>query len=132
MRLDGFIIEDHLTAAGVYALTWQGKVVYVGQSRNLLKRLYDHRNNATRNRKLMRWEPRSNKMLFDGIQVMPCIIEDLDRVEQEMIRRYHPRYNVHHKPAIRAPMLAPIDLDLDGLEFTLNPPPRVLNLVRRA
>lgn len=132
LRLDGFIDFDPLLAAGVYALTWQGKVVYVGQSRNLLKRLRDHQNNATRNRRLMKWEPKSNKMLFDGIKLKPCIIEDLDRIEREMIRRFHPKYNVHHKPLVRAPMLAPIDVDWGDFAFTLNPPPKVLGLVRRA
>lgn len=132
MALDGFTDLAPMFRCGIYALLWQGKVVYIGQSRNVFRRLRDHYLNATRNRKLYSWEPRSNKMIFDSAQVLPCMVEDLDRLEREMIRRYHPRYNVHHKPPTPAPMLAPVDLELDGVSLTLNPEPRILGLVRRA
>lgn len=130
-QLDGFLDVTVLRAAGVYALTWRNRVVYVGQAKNLAERLYRHRCNMNSTRKRYSWEPKSNKMMFDGAQVFPCIIEDLDRIEREMINRYRPRYNIHHKRPAEVPMLSPIELGFDGAAFTINPAPKVLGLVRR-
>lgn len=132
MTLDGFTDGTALLRAGVYALTWRNTVVYVGQSKHLLRRLHDHRSNSTRNRKLYAWEPRSNKMQFDGMHFTAVAPDRLDEVEREMIARYRPRYNVCLKPSREVPMIAPIDLDFDGAAFIINQPAPVLGLVRRA
>lgn len=131
MTLDDFMDVTAMFHAGVYALTWRNKVVYVGKSNNILRRLHEHRMNGARNRGLYPWEPKSNKMQFDGMQYIPLRLDELDRVERQMINRYRPRYNVHHKPPSEVPHTAPTDVDMGGITFTLNAPPKVLGLVRR-
>lgn len=121
-----------MNVAGVYALTWRNRVVYVGQTKCLAERLYRHRSNMNSSRKRYPWEPRSNKMTFDGAHIRPCMIEDLDRLEREMIARYHPRYNIHHKPPQHATLLAPVDVAFGDMTFQLNAAPAVRGLVRRA
>lgn len=131
MNLDGFLDVTALRAAGIYALTWRSRVVYVGQARDLAQRLARHRSNMNSSRKRYSWEPRSNKMMFDGAHILPCAPNELDRLEREMINRYRPRYNIHHRPPTAVPHLAPIAIEHAGIEFILNPPPRVLGLPRR-
>lgn len=129
MALDGFTHEGHMLYAGIYALLRRGRVVYIGKSVSLLKRVYSHRYNSQR-AKALPFGPK--RMLFDDIQVMPCAPDDMDRLEREMINRYRPQYNVHWKAPSEVPLTVPLEVDLgNGHVFTLNPAPQAQGLVRR-
>lgn len=103
MRLDGFTDITPILRAGVYALVYRSEVVYVGKSKSMYARIYAHRN---------LWNSRGSKtqrpawlqakgILFDEVHIRPCMLEQLDAIEAELIEAYRPRYNVALKPAGR-------------------------------
>jgi hypothetical protein len=63
---------------GVYFLTRGSDVYYVGQTTNLLYRLYKHRKNGRK---------------FDGFAFIPCAPEELDRLESAYIAMLLPGEN---------------------------------------
>lgn len=65
---------------GVYFLINKGKIVYVGQSRNVHARLAVH----------------LDEKCFDSASVIPCKISELDEVELFYIRKFRPALNVTH------------------------------------
>lgn len=95
MRLDGFTDVSTILAAGVYALVYNGEVVYVGKSKSMLGRVYTHAKmwRDKRGGKVPSWLPVKG-VLFNAIHIRPCRVEDLDRIEREMIELYKPKYNV--------------------------------------
>ena len=95
--LDGFVDVSVVLMPGVYALVRDGIVVYVGQSRRPLARISAHKSNWGR-KALPAWMPVSLRgVLFDEVHVLPCRLEELDRVEVAMIELYKPRYNIRVK-----------------------------------
>lgn len=64
--------------AGVYLLLKAGEVVYVGQSRNVERRLTQHR---------------GNKVDFDERQIIEVPATDLKKVEQQYILKHRPALN---------------------------------------
>ena len=95
--LEGFIDVTAILRCGVYALVRDGVVVYVGQSRKPLGRIAAHRSNWGR-KAMPAWMPASLRgVLFDSAHILPCRVEDLDRVERALIELYKPRYNIAHK-----------------------------------
>jgi hypothetical protein len=63
-------------------------------------------------------------VLFDQVFVLPCRVEDLDRLERAMIDLYKPRFNVR----LKAPTpitTQPLTLHRGGFVVPLNhrPPP---------
>lgn len=94
MEEDGFFDFSDIMHAGIYALTWRGEVVYVGQSAKLFQRLYVHCSSRLRHRKVTMGKKTIKGSVFDGICILPCLESDLDRIEREMILKYQPRYNV--------------------------------------
>lgn len=83
--------DDYL----IYALIDKDEIVYVGQSKNILLRLNDHR--------------ASNKV-FDSW----CIVENLgtyttskevNRLEEKYIRKFIPKYNKIHNPKYQKKVL---------------------------
>lgn len=100
LTLDGFTDVSSILSAGVYALVHNGEVVYVGKSRKMLGRVYTHLKmwGDKRSGKVPSWLSAAVKgVLFNEVHICPCRIEDLDRVEREMIERYKPKYNLLHK-----------------------------------
>ncbi len=96
--LEGFIDVTPILRCGVYALVRDGVVVYVGQSKKMLSRVEAHRSNWGR-KSTPSWMPASFRgVLFDQVFVMPCRVEDLDRLERAMIDLYSPKYNIKLKP----------------------------------
>ena len=118
MVLDGFSDVSAILRAGVYVLAYQGRVVSVGKSTSMYSRIYTHRNLWNQRRKgkqVPSWLPSSVKgMLFDAVYIQPCSLEALDGIEQEMIRRYQPKYNVLHnkKPE---PVRVPLSVTLTAI-----------------
>lgn len=94
MNIEGFDDFSCMLRSGVYALGHKGKVVYIGKSRLMLRRIYQHRYNWGRAKKFGHptWLPKG--ILFDEIFVRPCTLEQLDQLEYAMINLYKPRYNI--------------------------------------
>lgn len=124
--LEGFIDATALLRPGIYALLYRGVVVYIGQSKVPLSRVYAHR--SLRSRKAPAWLPIKG-MLFDEVHVLPTLVDDLDRVERALIDLYKPKYNVKLKSP--QPVSQEIILTTPiGVCVTLNESPRT-PLVRR-
>lgn len=92
--LEGFVDATALLRSGIYALLYNGVVVYIGQSRTPLNRIYAHR--SLRSRKTPAWLPIKG-MLFDEVHVLPCPVDRLNQVERALIDLYKPKYNVKLK-----------------------------------
>lgn len=96
---EGFVDVSFMLHCAVYALLKRGEVVYVGQSKKPLTRLYSHAH--ARGRKSP-WKPGYREQTvgfqFDKIWIRPCMLAELDRIEAEMIKKYQPRHNVKGKP----------------------------------
>lgn len=120
VELEGFVDVSPILGAGVYALVRRGVVIYVGKSRSVYQRLYAHRSTAqraARGKPIPTWLPIKG-FVFDEVWVCPTRIEDLDIVEEEMIERYKPRFNMSLKTHL--PITAPITLRIGGAEVRMN------------
>lgn len=82
---------------GIYVLLREGKVVYVGQSRNVYTRLGQHYVSKAKTRsRSMHFapsDPRGLPIKFDQVMMLFCEREKLNLLEAELIRRYKPKYN---------------------------------------
>lgn len=95
--LEGFVEVTAILNVGVYALLRNDVVVYVGQSKKMLGRIYAHRTNHGR-KTMPSWMPVSLRgVQFDRVYVLPCRLEDLDALERSLIDLYKPRYNIKLK-----------------------------------
>ncbi len=107
--MEGFVEVTPILRAGVYALLYGGQVVYVGKaSKNMMTRIEAHRSLASR-KQYPGWLP-IKAVRFDEVYVLPCRIEDLDRIERGMIDLYRPRYNIQLKPPTYAPATTPLEI----------------------
>lgn len=86
--------------SGIYAIYIEDKLVYIGQSRDMLKRVCQHlecidKCNSPRDcnkyRVLHMAQIKSKKISFDVMQY--AAEDDLDKVEGELIRKYIPDLN---------------------------------------
>ena len=124
MALEGFVPVGDILHAGIYALIWRGRVVYIGKSKQMLGRINAHwaRGKGPR----PDWLPKT--ILFDDVHVLPCKLEDIDALEAGMIEIYRPRYNVQ----LKKPQLG--GLVINGRTITIpgpKPPPAPEPFVRR-
>ena len=127
--LEGFINVSAILRCGVYALVREGAIVYIGQSRKMLGRISAHKSNWGR-KSMPAWMPVSLRgVLFDEVHVLPCRVEDLDRLERALIDLYKPRYNIALKQP--TPTTTPLNLVVNGISVPLNHPPRVPRFERR-
>ena len=124
--LEGFIDVTPVLRCGVYALVRDGAVVYVGQGKKMIARVEAHRSNWGR-KSVPAWMPVSLRgVLFDSVHVLPCRVEDLDRIEAAMIDLYKPKFNIK----LKAPTpitTQQISIHLDDLSIPINfrpPTPR--------
>jgi hypothetical protein len=89
---------------GVYLLYRDGMVVYVGQSKCMLVRIYTHRNLARK--RLPAWIP-IRGVVFDRVEVIPCHPDRIDALERGLIALHTPIYNRAHNPEpVRIPIAA--------------------------
>jgi hypothetical protein len=121
--LDGALELSAILQSGVYILLHRSKVVYVGKSRMVLKRLYAHRNLWERKRKGLRRPGYSkvNGIPFDQVFFHPCKIEELDALEMKLIQEHQPRYNAQ----LRGPpptLKGPLTINVRGFNITINKP----------
>jgi len=101
IRLDEFEEVTPILRAGVYALVKAGVVIYVGKSKSLYQRIYAHRTTANakaRGKSIPSWLP-AKGFVFDQVFVRTCTVDELDKLEAEMINLYKPRYNESLKRA---------------------------------
>ncbi len=116
MIVEGFLGAGDLLRSGVYALVHKGKIVYIGKSKVMLVRIYQHRNNWSRKkRENLPW---LKGILFDDIYIRPCPLELLDTLEYEMINLYKPKYNV----LLKQPGERPATLVVNGRVLSLAQP----------
>ena len=73
------IIQKLNRASGVYYLTHDNEIVYVGSSRFALKRILQHTSNPD--------------MLFDGYYIDECSESDMHERELQAILDHTPKYN---------------------------------------
>ena len=89
-----------MLGAGVYALIYAEEVVYVGRAKDLITRIYSHRNVWKRFKKGVRLPTNVKPILFSRFVYWPCGEFDLDRLEREMIAKYRPKHNTLLKPKV--------------------------------
>lgn len=80
---------------GVYLLSREGTVVYVGQSKCMLVRIYTHR--ALSNKRAPAWM-QTRGVRFDKAEVIPCHPDRINELERGLIEFYQPVYNKTHNP----------------------------------
>jgi len=117
MEEDGFVDFSALLHCAVYALVRKGVVVYIGQSKMLCNRLYNHCHNRGKKPTKKPWYGTAvyNGVMFDAIWVRPCMLAELSLLEVQMIRKYQPKYNVNHKERPKP------DISLEALLATMPP-----------
>lgn len=116
MILEGFADVSETLRCGVYALVYQGVVVYVGQSKCMLTRIYSHRN-ARRSKDLPKWFPIKG-IQFDEIHVRPCHPDRIDALERELINLYKPRHNTQLKTTL--PIGKPFNIVVGEITIPVN------------
>lgn len=122
MEPGGFQDVSRILGVGVYLLVHRGTIVYVGKSKSLYQRIYAHRNlwnQGKRGRPQPSWMPPSAKgMLFDGVFIRPCTLEEVDALEVRMIELYRPKHNIVNQP--RTAMPVELKLLVNGNAVTLS------------
>ena len=127
--LEGFIDVSAILRCGVYALVREGVVVYVGQSKKMLQRVSAHKSNWGR-KAMPAWMPTSLRgVLFDEVHVLPCRVEDLDRLERALIDLYKPKYNTQLKAP--TPTTTPMTLTINNVSVPINQPQPTVRFERR-
>lgn len=123
--LEGFTDASTILRAGVYALVYRSQVVYVGKSKNMLTRVYTHKSmwSAKRSRNAPKWIPIKG-VLFDEVHIQPCSLELIDSLEQAMIARYRPKYNIKHNGEAPTRSLGPIPIKVNGIALIIGGTPK--------
>lgn len=93
--VEDIVLEAFPKEAGVYLFKVNEEVIYVGSSKNLYKRMTQHRSSIRQG-----WDHGYKQDLYQYLQTNPFVVEfqlteDYRKLEQELIERYHPRYNSH-------------------------------------
>lgn len=104
MELEGFREITEVLHCVVYALVYRREVVYVGQTRQPLKRFQAHINGRKRS---IHKPAGFNETVRPGIQfdqvfIRPCMLAELDGLETAMIARYRPKHNQRKLPPVSA------------------------------
>lgn len=93
-------VELPLHPSGCYMLVWRGRVVYVGQSVNVLARVAKHRYvyEAYLKSKPVRMGGSPNEfrvIAFEKAYVKFCGTHELDRLEMQLIAKHEPELNTN-------------------------------------
>jgi len=117
-----FMDISKLMHCGVYALVRKGQVVYVGKSKEPLRRIFRHVSN--------RGKPMGQRLFggytspaqdgkgitFDTIWFLPCMLGQLGTLEVHFIKMFMPKHNVKHNPDLKAKTtIMPIPDDIRAL-----------------
>jgi len=100
-----FMDVSKLMHCGVYALLRGKEVIYIGKSRKPLIRLYTHFRNRGRllGKGITGPNVNGKGISFDGVWFLPCMLGQMDTLENYMIRKYMPQHNVKGKPLMAIP-----------------------------
>ena len=115
--LPGFTRLKEILGPGIYALSYKGEIVYIGKSNHILRRVYEHRSAyyLSKQRRARTYPPKK-VMLFDDFSIKACRVEDLDKLERELIAKYRPKYN----DLLRSKITKPIELVIQGVALCFN------------
>lgn len=91
---DDFESWPGILMPAIYALVYKRNVVYIGQSKKPLGRIYTHRNMWGKRKHPWGVQSSAKGILFDDVWVRPCLVEELDQIEREMIEKYRPSHNI--------------------------------------
>lgn len=133
LKKDGFFeLPSAVNCAGVYALIYQGKVVYVGQSTTVYARIARHRSDMKRRlRRSLRLNDPTFVIVFDSVWVRICKPEHLDYLEVQYINQFKPEGNT----LLRRDDLPDVKVDLEELgvkdTWTKKPKPSSNGSIRR-
>lgn len=119
MRFEGFVDISATLRSGVYLLCHRGVVIYIGQSKTMLGRIYTHRSMWGRKARANAPDWITAKgILFDEVHVCPCPTDKLDALELAMINLYKPKFNIR----LKAPGMIeqPFTLQVNGRSLMLN------------
>lgn len=97
--MNGAIDITAILRQGVYVLSREGRVVYVGQSKCMLARIAAHRSLARKH--VPMWLP-IRGVIFDHAEVIPCHPDRIDALERGLIELYRPTGNRQHNPDYKA------------------------------
>jgi hypothetical protein len=90
-----------LLGMGVYALLYRGEVVYIGKSKEMLRRINAHRGLYRSFRRygknVLPPNTKASPVLFDAVEIIPCHPDRVDELEQALIKFYHPKHNIVFK-----------------------------------
>lgn len=122
IELDGAIEATAVLGPGVYALVSKGVVIYVGQSKAVYRRVYEHRTTAqrkARGKAIPSWLPLKG-FVFDQVFVWPCHPDALSATEDEKINLYKPKWNESRKTHAK---VGPFTLNVRGVEVVVGARP---------
>ena len=115
VAIEGSFNVTEILRQGVYLLSREGRVVYVGQSKCMLARIYAHRNLARK--RVPSWLP-IRGVVFDTVEVIPCHPDRIDALERGLIDLYRPVCNRTHN---LTPPQGPADVITHLLPAPTNP-----------
>lgn len=116
LDLPGDMTEaEGILGPGVYALVWCGEVVYVGKATQVLQRINSHRTALLNERKR---KTTRKAIPFSTFWFKPCAHSDLDRLEQELITKWQPKFNKLGKGVRGRLSLEEVGFDLTRLSRT--------------
>jgi excinuclease UvrABC nuclease subunit len=123
--IEGFADVSEILRSGVYILIHKGIVIYIGKSKTMLNRIYTHRHmwGAKKRRAVPEWMPVKG-ILFDQIFVKACPIDLLDKLEEEMINLYKPKFNIRLKTA--GVTTKPFAIVVNGISLAFNSKPALI------
>lgn len=93
------LLHDVGSESGIYAITVDGYVAYVGQSKDMQRRCFGHIYRALNKTPLSRKKYRIlgdawiNKHVVDCKMLGRCGVSELDAKEKEMLKKYDPPLN---------------------------------------
>lgn len=123
VELEGFADVSWILKSGVYALLKNGVVIYIGQSRTMISRVYTHKvqwGQKARGKPSPDWMP-TKGILFDEVWVRPCSLDVIDELESSMIDLYKPKFNTKLKQP--GPIKALTTLTIGAYAVALNRKP---------
>ncbi len=131
-RMD-FPVDIPLATAGVYALVYANRIVYVGKSVNVLARISKHRSRYHRwlRGKRQGLEDEVLVVKFDRAMVRFCPEGQLDILEYALINKYRPECNTRLKEALDLPKVDLAALGLMDKKWTQPLKPSSRPFVRR-
>lgn len=119
---EGFV-EVPLHPSGVYLLIREDRVVYVGQSVNVLQRLARHRYVLDASKRKSRQGSYNNSqvIIFDNAMVRFCRPGELNKLEELYIAKFNPECNVLLRNRQPVPT---VKVDLQKLGFNPDGAPK--------